>query len=42
MEDSCISAMFGSRKMLKKEKKIMWKITFFSFGDMKNIMEKKY
>ena len=25
-----------------KEKKIMWKIIFFSLGDMENMMEKKY
>ena len=37
-----IKAMFGSRKMLRKEKKIMWKIIFFSLGDMENMMKKKY
>ena len=34
--------MFGSWKMLRKGKKIMWKIIFFSLDDMENIMEKKY
>ena len=34
--------MFGSQKMLRKGKKqIMWKIIFFSLGDMENMMEKK-
>ena len=33
--------MFGSRKMLRKGKKIMWKMIFFSLGDMENTMEKK-
>ena len=37
-----IKAMFGSWKMLRKEKKIMWKIIFFSLGDMENMMKKKY
>ena len=36
-----IKAMFGSWKMLRKEKKIMWKI-IFSLGDMENMMKKKY
>ena len=36
------SAMFGSRKILRKGKKIMWKIIFFSLGEMENMMEKKY
>ena len=34
--------MFGSRKMLRKGKKIMWKMIFFSLGDMENTMKKKY
>ena len=34
--------MFGSRKMLRKEKKIQRKMIFFSLDDMKNTMEKKY
>ena len=33
--------MFGSWKMLKKWKKIMWKMIFFSLDDMENMMEKK-
>ena len=34
--------MFGSRKMLRKGKKIMWKIIFLSLDYMENMMEKKY
>ena len=26
----------------ERKKKIMWKIIFFSLGDMENMMEKKY
>lgn len=32
--------MFGSRKMLRKGKKIQRKIIFFSLDDMENMMEK--
>ena len=35
-------AMFGSRKVLRKGKKIQRKIIFFSLDDMENMMEKKY
>ena len=34
--------MISSQKMLGKEKKILWKIIFFSLDDMKNTMEKIY
>ena len=30
------------QKNAKERKKIMWKIIFFSLGDMENMMEKKY
>ena len=37
-----IQALFGSRKMLRKGKKMQRKIVFFSLDDMENKMEKKY
>ena len=33
-------AMFGSRKMLRKGKKMQRKMIFFSLDDMENMMEK--
>ena len=34
--------MFGSRKMIRKGKKIQRKMIFFSLDNMENMMEKKY